>query len=224
MLKHQTTFLIVGESGSGKTSLCNILSEEKGMKQLWSYTTRNRRYDGEPGHVFVPSMGVWQALNPTEIVVGYTHFAGHDYWATAKQVDESDLYVIDVDGVDFFKKNYAGHKNIKVVYIRSSVLERATRMLSRGDGLISTARRLINDAIAFRRAAGMADKVIRNREFSEAFGDLWHYIWHIDGEDAVIHVPYNQPCEKQGSYYCLNVCKGEDDDGAIYCGRDANDG
>ena len=46
-------FLIVGCSGSGKTTITEQLEQKYGLKAIQSYTTRQPRYDGETGHIFV---------------------------------------------------------------------------------------------------------------------------------------------------------------------------
>ena len=102
-------FLIVGPSGSGKTSVCLSL-EKYGLSQIYSYTTRKPRGPGEKGHVFVDDYNEWIENNPEDTIVGYTVFAGNHYWATSKQVQENDLYVIDPAGVDFFNRRYCGDR------------------------------------------------------------------------------------------------------------------
>lgn len=120
-------YLIVGESGSGKSTVCDIIEETYGLKQLVSYTTRPRRYDGEKGHLFVDKA----TFDKLENKVAYTMFDGYEYCATAQQIDECDLYVIDPDGLFKLKELYHGDKNIKVIYISTPLPERYERMKKR---------------------------------------------------------------------------------------------
>ena len=135
-------YLFIGESGCGKTTICNQLAED-GLKQLWSYTTRKKRYDGEPGHVFVDT------FPQNTRCVAYTNFDGCEYWATAEQVDESDTYVVDPAGLQWFLSNYHGDKKPIVFYLDTSRLTRRRRMKARGDKPEDIRRRLQHDKEEF---------------------------------------------------------------------------
>lgn len=89
--------------------------------------------------------------------MAYTEYHGYRYAATAEQVDTHDLYVIDPKGVDFFKECYKGNKQIKIVYIDSSLSTRYERMKKRwldlGDDFSTavdkTLSRIKNDIVDF---------------------------------------------------------------------------
>ena len=154
-------FLIVGPSGSGKTSVCLSL-EKYGLSQIYSYTTRKPRGPGEKGHIFVDDYNEWIENNPEDTIVGYTVFAGNHYWATSKQVQENDLYVIDPAGVDFFNRRYCGDKIVKTIYIDIPIYKRFQRMLKRGDSIWATLCRIIGDIHRFWGMKKSADFVVRN--------------------------------------------------------------
>ena len=154
-------FLIVGPSGSGKTFVCLSL-EKYGLSQIYSYTTRKPRGPGEKGHVFVDDYNEWIENNPEDTIVGYTVFAGNHYWATSKQVQENDLYVIDPAGVDFFNRRYCGDKIVKTIYIDIPIYKRFQRMLKRGDSIWATLCRIIGDIHRFWGMKKSADFVVRN--------------------------------------------------------------
>ena len=208
-----TIFLIVGRSGSGKTTLCDQLRTISKLKTLESYTTRQPRYDGERGHVFVDSFQKWTEEHPDDTVVAYTFFDGNHYWATSQQVNDSDLYVIDPKGVEFLREKYDGTKNIRVVYIDATVHERFKRMRRRGDSISSVLRRLWNDMREFRGWREKADFVVKNHDLTECFTVLNNYINQFKG------VPSGR-CEKYETAACLKCDDGYMDDGAIYCRRD----
>lgn len=107
------------------------MEQEYGYKSIQSYTTRQPRYNDERGHTFI-SNEEFDTLVKNATVVAYTEFCGNRYCATAKQVEENDLYVIDPKGIEYFREKYNGSKGIKVIYINSSTSTRYERMVERG--------------------------------------------------------------------------------------------
>lgn len=136
-------YLLIGESGSGKTTIANRLVKEKGLKQLWSYTTRPPRCEGEPGHIFVKD------FDPRVKCVAYTKFDGNHYWATQEQIEENDIYVVDPDGLLYFMLRYDGDKLPIVFFIDTTVRTRRRRMRLRGDSREMIRNRLRHDKVAF---------------------------------------------------------------------------
>ena len=122
-------FLIVGCSGSGKTAITEKLETKYGLKSIQSYTTRKPRYDGETGHTFIS----YDEFDKLTNLVGYTEFAGNRYCATAEQVENNDLYVIDPKGIDYFIKSYKGKKTPKIIFIDSDLSSRYDRMVKRAE-------------------------------------------------------------------------------------------
>ena len=111
------------------------------MKQIQSYTTRPPRYEGEKGHIFVTD----EEFNRLEKLVAYTEYGDYRYCATTDQVEENDIYVIDPDGVEYFKNVYPGEKTIKLVYLFNTRSVRFNRMLDRGDKFADVVSRLEQD-------------------------------------------------------------------------------
>ena len=146
-------FLIVGCSGSGKTTITEQLEQKYGLKSIQSYTTRKPRYDGETGHTFVSD----EEFDKLTDIVAYTEFAGNRYCATAEQVENNDLYIIDPKGVDFFMKAYKGSKTPKIIFISSNLTTRYERMIGRAEtkgkshqeAIESSLTRIVNDAGEF---------------------------------------------------------------------------
>ena len=146
-------FLIVGCSGSGKTTITEQLEQKYGLKSIQSYTTRKPRYDGESGHTFVSD----EEFDKLTDIVAYTEFAGNRYCATAEQVEDNDLYIIDPKGIDFFMKSYKGSKTPKVIFISSNLTTRYERMVERAEtkgkshqeAIESSLARIVNDAEEF---------------------------------------------------------------------------
>ena len=133
--------LFVGPSGSGKTTIANILEEQHGYKQVQSYTTRQPRYEGEIGHIFVSN----EEFNNLGKLAAYTVYNGNKYGTTVKQLDECDIYVIDIDGVKTLLKNYKADRPICIVYFAASVYTRINRMLKRHDHDAAIISRLLED-------------------------------------------------------------------------------
>ena len=146
-------FLIVGCSGSGKTTITEQLEQKYGLKSIQSYTTRKPRYDGETGHIFISD----EEFDKLTDMVAYTEFAGNRYCATAEQVENNDLYIIDPKGVDFFMKAYKGSKTPKIIFISSNLTTRYERMVGRAEtkgkshqeAIESSLTRIVNDAGEF---------------------------------------------------------------------------
>lgn len=148
-------YLIVAPSGAGKTTITELLESKYGLKSIQSYTTRPPRFEGETGHTFVSD----EEFDKLTDIVAYTEFCGSEnrYCATAKQVEESDLYVIDPKGVEFFKQHYKGSKQAKVIYIESDITTRHERMKQRAENNGSTyleavdhsLKRIVNDVSEF---------------------------------------------------------------------------
>ena len=146
-------FLIVGCSGSGKTTITEQLEQKYGLKSIQSYTTRKPRYNGETGHTFVSD----EEFDELTDMVAYTEFAGNRYCATAEQVENNDLYIIDPKGVDFFMKTYKGSKTPKIIFINSDLTTRYERMKSRAEengstymeAVKSSLERITNDVVEF---------------------------------------------------------------------------
>lgn len=185
-MQTDTIYLIVGPSGSGKDAIVDRLVAEYGLKRIDSYTTRKSRGPGDR-HIFVDDFIDWKETHPGERVVGFTYFNGHDYWATQSQVEESDLYIIDPDGVAFFMDNYLGRKKVRVVWISVPPLTRLNRMISRGDGVFKAVGRLMHDRKVFRDPIYPAHFVLDNTDTLQAALDkLWDYMGESQNKEAIV--------------------------------------
>lgn len=123
-------YLIVGPSGSGKTTVVSELCRRYGYRAVNSFTTRQKRYNGEQGHIFLTKTE-FEKLKPK--MCAYTVFCGNEYGATPKQIGKSDFYVIDETGIEYFLKHYKENKQPFVIYIDATEEDLKKRMASRGD-------------------------------------------------------------------------------------------
>jgi guanylate kinase len=155
MDKLKNLYCIVGESGSGKTTIVDKLAEKFGYTVLKSFTTRAPRNEGDTDHTFI-SLEEYDNLQNK---VATCEFNGAFYCATAEQVEDSDLYVIDCDGIRELKEKYHGTKEIVVIYINTPMDIRLERMLKRGDG-DKAWERLKHDYDAFRNVRGLANHTV----------------------------------------------------------------
>ena len=173
-------FCIVGESASGKDSLVNKLCEETGMSQLISYATRPRR-DGEGDtHIFITEDDV---RNYVDKMIAYTKIGEFEYFATIPQLYESDLYVIDPNGVDYMK-NIAKYKGIDdicfvTIYINTPASLRTERAINnRNDDFETYYKRVLNEHDQFTsfKASAKFDYAVLNEDFDKAYSVLKHII------------------------------------------------
>lgn len=133
--------LFVGKSASGKSSVAIMFEQEKNYMQVQSCTTRPKRYQGEPGHTFLTN----EEFNNLGELVAYTEYDGYRYGTTAQQLDESDIYVVDIPGVETLLERYSTERQINIFYFDSTVHTRIMRMLNRHDSDLAIIKRLLQD-------------------------------------------------------------------------------
>lgn len=165
-------FLIMGPSGSGKTTIAKDLRDRLGFKMLDSYTTRPPRHEGEQGHIFVSN----KEFDTLCDLVGYTVYDRYRYGATATQIENNDIYVIDPDGYKFFKAHYKGCKDARVIGIWTGEEQRKVRMQQRGDRQPDILRRLRGD-MALKELESLCDIVVVNDVYTDAIRAVLQYIF-----------------------------------------------
>lgn len=172
-------YCICGRSGSGKTTLADGLEAED-FKVIQSYTTRPPRYKGESGHTFVTE-AQFKKIGP---LVAYTKINGYEYGVPAKDIDENDVYVIDVVGIRELKRKYKGKKGIKVIGLGLSETEAANRMRQRGDTKENIKKRLNHDREAFADVEKISDFFIDTEGVSvpDILNSAVEYIYRIETE------------------------------------------
>ena len=167
MQKTKGIYLIVGKSGSGKTTLVNELQKYR-YTSIESYTTRPKRFDNETGHTFITE----EEFDQLNDICAYVKYNGYRYCATSEQVNNSSLYVIDPDGLDYFKEHYTGSKRICAIYIDCPWYTRLHRMLKRGDSLKKAFKRIVLDAKVFANCEEKVDFIIENKNKTKAINTL----------------------------------------------------
>lgn len=179
-------YLIIGPSGSGKTHIAGLLEQKYRLKSIESYTTRPPRYDGEKGHTFI-TLEDYEAFDKSQIAA-YNCYNGNHYFATFKQIEEADLYVIDIAGLKYFQEKYEGKKEFVTVHLTANLSTRINRMMQRGDSLSKIAERIIVDREEFNQAEADCDYVIDTSnmtpdEVAKRFMK-WYYWEEGDGDEV----------------------------------------
>lgn len=121
----KTCILIVGESSSGKDSLANMLKHD-GYKILKSYTTRPPRKNEVDTHIFIKPEEVEKYKKD---IIAFTKIGDYSYFATKTQLLDSDIYIIDPNGVKYLKEKCNGIRFI-TIFINVSEKERFNRALN----------------------------------------------------------------------------------------------
>lgn len=135
-------FLFVGRSASGKTTIANLLAKKYGYKQVESYTTRAPRFDGEIGHIFVSE----EEFKNLGELAAYTFYNGKHYGTTFEQLNECNIYVVDIPGVEFLlSKLKNDDRPICIFFFDASVHNRILRMIERHDSDVIIVSRLLED-------------------------------------------------------------------------------
>lgn len=188
----KTMVLLIGPSGSGKTATAEYLEKKYSLQPIASYTTRPPRYEGENGHCFISEKEFGQLGN----LVAYTVFDGFQYGVTADQIDQSDVYVVDIGGAETLYANYKGNKHFIVIYLDTPSSICVQRMADRGDGGLEIASRVKNDAIAFRdwntRLSSCYEKIYPlEPDTIENIGEtVWKIIQqntHVEAAKPILH-------------------------------------
>lgn len=104
MINKKSLVFLVGETGCGKDTIANKLL----LPKIPSYTTRRMRYDDIEGvsHIFVSDDDM-DILEKRDDIIAWTKTGDIRYCATSDQlVDDISIYIINPEGVRWFKDNY----------------------------------------------------------------------------------------------------------------------
>lgn len=158
-------FLIVGRSGAGKDTLTSYMSGGE-LKKAKSYTTRPRRYPGEDGYHFVSADIAAEMKNK----FAKTVVNGYEYFLTESEVDNSDLIIVDPEGVREIISQMPGTAFI-IVYIERDNDKAREKAISRGSDPVAEAKiwekRIASEAPRF----DAFEKALRpKKDFRKVFG------------------------------------------------------
>lgn len=172
--KINTKILLVGKSGSGKNTVQDYLVSKYGLKPLVSYTTRAKRYPEEDTHIFITEKK-YEEIKQEEKLIAYTFYNGNHYFATEKQFRESDIYIIDIEGIKYIESLKI---NIPYIVIYLDVPEhiRKERMSARNDNQSMIDERIRYDEIAFKDIGQYSNHFIPNFDSEQTAEEIAEYL------------------------------------------------
>lgn len=131
--KEHVLLCLLGRSASGKDTLASKLCERTGLKQIISYTTRERRVNEGETHIFI-SEDEYQALEDSGQIAAFTQIGQYKYCCTIEQLYDNDVYVIDYDGLKHLRELNLPNLRLVTVFINVPDVIREERALNkRGD-------------------------------------------------------------------------------------------
>jgi guanylate kinase len=182
--KEHVLLCVMGRSASGKDTLVQKLCERTGLKQIISYTTRERRVNEGDTHIFITDEE-YENLNANGKIAAFTQIGQHRYCCTIDQLYENDIYVIDPVGVQHLRELNLPNLRLVTVFINVPDSVREERALNkRGDDKIKWRIRNRNEAEQFRQMLRDADfdYAVQNLNFPRAYSVLR---WIATVEDVI---------------------------------------
>ena len=173
---------IMGRSASGKDTLTNMLCNRTGLKQVISYTTRERRVNEGETHIFI-SDDEYKELEESGQIAAFTQIGQHKYCCTINQLYNNDIYVIDPIGVKHLRELNLPNLRLVTVFINVPDSIREERALNkRGDDKFKWRVRNRNESEQFRQMLRDADfdYAVSNLDAAKAYSTL-RWISQVEG-------------------------------------------
>lgn len=180
--KEHVLFCILGKTASGKDFLVNKLCERTGLKQLISYTTRERRVNEGDTHIFITNEE-YQKLWETNKIAAFTEIGPYKYCCTVDQLYEVDIYVIDYLGLQHLRELNLPNLRLVTVFINVPDDIREHRALNlRQDDKVKFRTRSFAEREQFREMLKNADfdYSVNNIEWPKAYSVL-RWIATVEG-------------------------------------------
>lgn len=168
LISMKTLIFIVSETGAGKDTVAALLPFPK----VVSYTTRPMRREDIDGvnHHFVTESFYKSWVKDRNDIVSYTKTGNVRYWALEKDLEETSIYIINPDGVRWFKQNYNGPEiNFITIGLYVDLEERVNRCKTRSDFASSFYKRVADEQHDYDlfRLNGEFDYLIKNNDSNE---------------------------------------------------------
>jgi len=165
MDKEHVLICLMGRTASGKDTLANKLCERTGLRQIISYTTRERRVNEGDTHIFI-SDEEYKTLEDSGRIAAFTQIGTYKYCCTIDQLYENDIYVIDPVGVQHLRELDLPNLRLVTVYVNTPDDVRKDRALSkRGDDRLTFMKREMAERDQFRA-------MLRNADFDYAISNI----------------------------------------------------
>lgn len=180
--KEHVLLLILGKTASGKDFLTNKLCERTGLKQLISYTTRERRVGEGDTHIFA-SEEDYERMQSDGKIAAFTQIGAYKYWATTDQLYETDCYIIDYLGLKKLRELDLPNLRLVTIFINTPDDVREYRALKqRKDDKVKFRSRSFAEREQFREMQKNADfdYAILNIDAAKAYSVL-RWISTVEG-------------------------------------------
>ncbi len=165
MDKEHVLICLMGRTASGKDTLANKLCERTGLRQIISYTTRERRVNEDDTHIFI-SDEEYKTLEDSGRIAAFTQIGTYKYCCTIDQLYENDIYVIDPVGVQHLRELNLPNLKLVTVYVNTPDDIRKERALNkRGDDRLTFMKRDMAERDQFRM-------MLRNADFDYALSNI----------------------------------------------------
>ncbi len=163
--KEHVLLCLMGRTASGKDTLAQRLCERTGLRQVISYTTRDRRTNEGDTHIFI-SDDEYQKLEDSGRIAAFTKIGPYKYCCTIDQLYENDVYVIDPIGVQHLRELDLPNLRLVTVYINTPDDVRKARAINqRGDDRLTFMKRDMAERDQFRA-------MLRNADFDYAISNI----------------------------------------------------
>ena len=116
MNKEHVLICLMGKTASGKDTLANKLCERAGLRQVISYTTRERRVNEGNTHIFI-SDEEYQAIEDSGRIAAFTQIGPYKYCCTIDQLYENDVYVVDYRGLQHLRELNLPNLRLVTVFV-----------------------------------------------------------------------------------------------------------
>jgi guanylate kinase len=180
--KEHVLLCILGKTASGKDFLTNKLCERAELKQLISYTTRERRANEGDTHIFITD-AEYQQLEDEGQIAAFTQIGQYKYCCTTEQLYKSDVYVIDYLGLKHLRELNLPNLRLVTIFINVPDNIREDRALNkRRDDKMKFRTRSFAEREQFREMQKNADfdYAISNIEWPKAYSVL-RWIATVEG-------------------------------------------
>ena len=155
----------MGRTAGGKDTLANKLCERTGLRQVISYTTRERRVNEGDTHIFITDEE-YQTLEDSGRIAAFTKIGPYKYCCTIEQLYDNDVYVIDPEGVQHLRELNLPNLKLITVYVNTPDDIRKDRALNkRGDDRLTFMKRDMAERDQFRT-------MLRNADFDYAISNI----------------------------------------------------